>query len=292
MPNPFETIDIMRELQGNYLEGEKQENWEKLEAFYQTSEYKALPYHIRNRGFITAHKLMDYMKCPWCYAQKYVNEIPDPTETDEEKDALIIGQALDDLATEGHSYFSTKYEVVARRSKDAEKVQLTQLQGRIVNQLMDEFRNQKIFNQQPKKKIILYKTRGGLILKAELDDIDMSRELILDIKSCADILSFDPAYYLIQAAFYNLLVELKFEKNFQVMLEVVDKFRYFSRSGAWIYKLSTLQPQKGRILDTLTRLQSDHDTGIFPIATDQETLYRCPYYPYKGHGRPTEPKFY
>lgn len=291
-------VEQMAVLQNRYLESESEKNWIELEAFYGTPEYKALPYLIRNRGFITAHKLAEFKRCSWCFSQKYIYEIPDPSE-DVENEAFILGQAVDDFLTEGTEVFHKKYEVVIRRSTKMAiltgKIQLTQGQWESIQQMILEFKQQYLFDSTPKKKIILFKGTGdlaGMVLKAELDDINELQRMIKDVKTCANIKTFSPSYYLLQATFYNLLVELKFAENYEVMLEIVDKNRAVSRSMALIYTRPTLQSQRGYLLGELIRANKAIYTGIFSEAEDQDVLYDCPYYGYQGHGRPTEPKYY
>lgn len=290
---PNEAIVKMQDLQEKYLEGETPENEQKLQEFYNTSEYKALPYNVRNRGLITSHKLKEFMRCAWCYAQKYINEVPDPTEDGETKEAFVLGQAVDDYLTEGINYFDEKYEIVTRRSKVGAlmsgKTQLTEGQGKLINQMVYEFRQNTLFNPNPTKKIILYKTGKGLVLKAELDDIS---DMIRDVKTCANVSSFNPQFYAVQATFYNMLVELKLDRKLEVMLEVVDKYKYFSRSDAWIYQLKTLHSMRGLIMEKLDEMQLAHSTGIFPSAKEQGILFDCPYYGYKGHGRTITPNYF
>ncbi len=94
-----QTINKLRQLQAEAFE---KNDFAAVKEFFKTEEYKSLPYLIRNRGFITSHKMLEFMRCQWCYAQKYINEIPDPTEGD--NDAFLVGQTIDDRLTEGETY--------------------------------------------------------------------------------------------------------------------------------------------------------------------------------------------
>lgn len=284
-----DTIGKLKDLQDKAF---AEENFTELEKFFQTAEYKELPYLIRNRGFITSHKMLEFMRCQFCYAQKYINEVPDPTEGD--NDNFLIGQALDDRLTEGEDFFKSNYEVVARRSDKAVKKQLTMSQGSLVNNMQKEFMENKLFNKKPAKKIFFAKI-GGFILKAELDDFVPGERIMNDVKSTANITTFDPHNYLHQMSFYQLVVEESQDVRCAANLEVVDKYSAFSRSALYHFTQETLFSGRGGLLQALEEMRSAHDSGIFVPAKDQATLFTCPYYGLKtnscsdGHGRPTKP---
>lgn len=248
-------------------------------------------YIEKNRGFITSSKIKEFMRCQKCYYYKYVAEIPDPTEQFAEKDHFLIGQALDDLITHGEEHFKANYETVARRTKESDKIQLTNTHTRTINALAKEFKENSMFTQNPKK-LALEIDFEGFKLRGELDDFDKDKQLIKDIKTCANITTFNPDFYLIQMSFYQWLVEEKFGIKCDALLEVVDKYTYFSRSRAILYTKQTLEAHRGVILQALEQMKLAHDTGIYASAESQNVLYTCPYYGYEGHGRPTEPLIY
>lgn len=270
-------------------------DFKELREYFETEEYRNLPYLVRNSGFITSHKLLDFMRCQFCYAQKYINLRPDPTEGD--NDAFLVGGAFDERLTYGETAYKNSYEVVARRSKEATKKQLTQLQGSLIDQMRNEFLEQKMFNPNPKKQIEFCKL-GGFILKAELDDIDTKNRIIVDMKTCANITNFNPQNYLHQMSFYQLVIEEALGVRCSANLEVVDKYAHFSRSGLFHFSEISLFANRGALLTVLDEMKSAHESGIFQPATRQEVLYECPYYGLKtnsqpyGHGRPQKPIIY
>lgn len=258
----------------------------ELTKFCSSPEYLALPYEIKNKGFVTSHKLKEFVRCGFCYQQKYINGLADPTREDGDADALIIGQAFDDLMTYGFNEYTRKYEVVARRSKGAEKVQLTETMGELIDNMYREFQAQKLFNHTPNKKVFVA-VASGLLLKAECDDADEEKKIIRDIKSAASVERFDPQDYLQQMAFYRLLSELVTGEPWTIQIEVADKYKHFARSAAYLYTSETLQPEVGRIMEQLDQFKLAHEVGYFAPAKDQEVLYSCPYYGVDGHGRPS-----
>lgn len=246
-------------------------------------------YVEKNRGYITSSKLKEFMRCPKCYYFKYVAEVPDPTESEKffDKDAFLIGQALDDLLTHGEDKYAELYEVVARRSKASEKIQLTNTHARTIGALHREFMAVEHFNKCPHKKVLTWEY-SGFKFRAELDDIDEAGRMIRDIKTCASVTTFDPNYYTLQMSFYQWALEELTGEKYEAMLEIVDKYKYFARSKTVIYTKSTLEGYRGRILQALEELKACEQSSLYPSAESQEILYTCPYYGYKGHGRPKD----
>lgn len=283
------TIDKLKILQE---QAHATSDFTALKEYCQTEEYKSLPYVMRNRGFITSHKMQEFMRCQWCYAQKYINLVPDPTEGDNE--AFIIGQAIDDRLTEGEAFYQERYEVVARRSKESQKKQLTNTQGKLIEQMREEFLANKLFNPKPKKKIA-FCLLGGFILKAELDDFSDEERMIKDVKTVANITTFNPQSYLHQMSFYQLVIEESEGLKCTASLEVIDKYGPFSRSALYHFTAETLFSNRGSLIEIIEKMRSAHDSGIFLPANDQAILYGCPYYGLRtnacpdGHGRPTKP---
>jgi hypothetical protein len=253
------------------------------------------PYIEKNRGFITSSKIKEFIRCQRCFKLKYIDEVPDPTEAEEfeERDHFLIGQAIDDYITKGDEEFNKQYRVVARRNKKAADaagvIELTNTHWRTVKAAADEFYANTLFQHKVKKEVIELEF-GGLKIRAELDDINHEQEKILDLKSTANILTFDPEDYLDQMTVYNWLVEEKYGKKYDAMLEVMDKYKYFSRSIPWIYNRHTLEANRGKIMVALGNIKEAMESGIYAIADNQTELFNCPYY--KDHGRPIEPKYY
>jgi hypothetical protein len=257
----------------------------ELEKLMLTPEVQSLSYAEKNHYFLTSSKIKEFLRCQFCYKAKYIDLIPDPTDTDIQKDHFLIGQAFDDLLTHGKEKFDEKYEVVSRRNDKAEKVQLTNTHARLVDQMEKEFKAVPIFNHKPIKKLFFWEY-GGFLIKVELDDFD--GEAIRDVKTCANIKTFEPAFYTIQAALYQLVVEECTDKRLPVEYEIVDKYTYFSRSKAVRYTDPTLFTARGQILEAMVEIKAAHDTGIFASAQLQETLYDCPFYGFREHGRPNQ----
>ncbi len=245
-------------------------------------------YIQRNRGFITSHKLQEFMRCQFCYAQKFINELPNPYEEDERKEAFLIGQAFDDLMTFPDK-FKEMYAVVSRRlGKSGDKIELTNTQGELLEQMRKEFMLNDCFDKEPKKKVLECRIED-LNLRCELDNIDDKAQMFRDMKTSKNIVGFEPEMYIWQMAFYQLIHEELTNERYGAILEVVDKNKVISRSAAFMFAPQTLFSARGRILNALAKLKEAQATGIWLPAREQMELYNCPYYGYKGHGRPKAP---
>jgi len=277
------------------------EQYDKLQLFFNTPEYKALPYITRNAGFITSHKLKAFLRCPWCYEKKYIKGVPDRTE-DDEKDAFVIGQAFDDFITEGPDYFASKYQRVGvrnakAREEHAGKKLLTAGLDETIHSLTSEFRQNPLFFQNPKKKILFFKIGEGGILKIEMDGFQPDDRLIVDLKSCANIIDAKPDDYAFQLSFYAFVVQQALGIKCEAEIQLIDKHSPFSRSRAFRYLVPTLESNFGEIINGIDQLLQATKLGFFPSRKnetfeDQKILWNCPYYGIEGHGRETKPIYY
>jgi len=266
---------------------QKSKKWTELEEYCLTPEFQNLGYVEKNKHFITSSKLKDFEKCQLTYKLKHVDLIPDPTE--KEADYFIVGRALDDLLTYGQDYYQSTYETVARRNEKAQKVQLTNTMSKLIDQMHHEFKNQTVFAPNPKKKVFFHEV-AGFILKAEMDDYENG--IIRDIKTTANILTFDPKDYELQMSFYHWLVEENTGMRPRVFLEVVDKYTHFSRSKMIEYSENCLLGKRAELLSLLEKLREAHDLNIFIRSNIEQIVFNSPYYGHPQYGRWTETQIY
>lgn len=251
-----------------------------------------MTYIEKNRGFLTSSKLKEFKRCAKCYYWKYEEEVPDPLAEFEDKDHFVIGQALDDRLTHGDDYYKANYAVVARRMGKTEgATEITKGTHEQVEMLYQEFRANNLFRQQPKKKILIFEY-AGFKFKAELDDFDDERNLIVDVKTCANLTTFNPDFYKFQMAFYAWALREVEGRQCEAMLEVVDKYKYFARSRAIHYTHYTLESHMGDIITTIDKYKRCKELGVWISEANDDELLHCPYYGYKGHGRATKPLIY
>lgn len=183
---------------------------------------------------------------------------------------------------------------IAQLKEVANKTQLTNGMGEVVDRMKTEFEANKLFNPTPNKKVLLLPW-GGLMLKAELDDFQQLEDgtlIVRDIKTSANITTFDPEDYIIQATLYHWLVEEETLKRPRVLYEVVDKNPYFSRSVMYEYTEATLMRNRGRVLTLLDNIKQSTELGLFIQTNDWKTKVSSPYYGHEGYGRLDELIYY
>ena len=259
-------------------------NYAELERELEQIKPGSAPYVERNRGYITASKLKCFENDPYTYKLKYVDEIPEPYA--KEKDYFIVGQAFDDLLTEGKKWFDKNYEVVARRSSKAELTQLTNGQGELITAMQSEFKAQSLYNQTPKKKVFIIDYKGYKV-KVELDNYVEDTREIRDIKTCANVNRVDLDMYLLQATLYDMVAEMRTDEKHKVYFEFVDK-QLPSRSMPIHFHPDTLRGNRAHVWRLLDDLIEAHEIDLFIPTSDQAKMYESPYYGYNGYGRPTQ----
>lgn len=264
------------------------DRWDEQEilAFMQTPEYRNMPYETRNKPFITSHKLLELERCPYFAKLKYVECLPPPVDTDYEP--FVIGTAVDDAITYGMEAFNDRYAAVARRTEKAGKenegkILLTNGMDRTIRSAIGEYQTRHFFPQTPSKTNVLWQS-FDLPCKAELDHFDLEKGIIGDIKTTANIETFDPWNYRFQMAFYVLGVEKRHDIKANAELYVVDKNSDYSRSHKWVFKYETLQMEFGRIMRLMEQWKECQDSGRWPMVdldTEQgrRALWSSEYYP-------------
>ena len=233
----------------------------KLLAYMETPEYRNMPYEDRNRLFITSSKLKGYEECPLAMKLRYIDGVK-PEVEEEDKDYFLVGRALDDRITYGEEAYADKYEMVARRTKDAEKIQLTNSLAAVVDAAYEEYKRQPMFPKQVMKANIVW-LEDGYPCKAELDYLE--EDHIGDFKLVANVLDFNPEAYLFQMSFYHFaLLQKGIEAD--ASLFVMDKHKGWSRSHMWRFSVPTLQAQQERIALLMRQYIGSLKTGMFPMA--------------------------
>ena len=118
----------------------------------------------------------------------------------------------------------------------------------------------------------------GIKIKGKLDYIDHERQIIMDLKTTANLTTFDPQMYVKQLAWYQWLVELKYGKTYQVHIIVVDKTEYH-RSNFLLYSDGTLMGGRMEMMGNLMELEEAISKG-FPLPDElfEQDLHGCPVY--------------
>lgn len=268
----YEYIDLVQ----------KPEDWEQEDYFVTGSAFDDL---------MTLGE--DYYQERYIKMDRRISDIQAEKEKAENaiKDALEAPRKKD-----GSMYASDQKKIGQAKERLAlcalleSKVQITETIEKQIRQMQAEFIEQPLFNQTPKKRVIIAPL-GQHLLKAELDDFEPGVR-INDIKTAANILRFDYDAYLLQGCFYNFLVEEVDGDRLPVRLEIVDKHKCISRSLCVEYTTYTLQSQRAQMLNLITGLQDCLDTDIWSPTKVVQDAANSPYYGYKGYGRQTQVIYY
>jgi hypothetical protein len=238
-------------------------------------------YILRNRPFVTGHKLKTFRENPFFAYLAYEKEIV----IEEEKEAFVIGQAVDDLLTD-KKVFENKYEIVARRG-ESEKIQLTNTQGRIVMAAGEEFQSRHFFPKKIEKHNIVFLLHDKIPCKMELDTIDFKRKAFGDIKTCASIETFDPQKwsYDFLMSFYQMGIKELYGEDFKGELYVLDKSSDGCRSDCYVFREETLAQFHAEIEALIKKYIQCQVSGVWPFTLDlngsiedRRKFFRSPYY--------------
>ncbi len=172
--------------------------------------------------------------------------------------------------------------------KVKDKVQLTPAFAEQVEMIVNEFRANPIFYQKPTKKILQFEY-AQVKFRCELDDFNTEKSLIVDLKTCANLMTFNPEFYTFQMSFYSWALEEVEGLKYEALLEVLDKYKYFSRSRGYLFTRGTLEANRGQILAAIEKYKEAKDLGLWVSDASDNMLLTCPYYGHEGHGRPTQP---
>lgn len=173
------------------------------------------------------------------------------------------------------------------------KTQLTESEWNILNNMTQEYRNQTVFPQEPKKLTLFWLAYGKIPCKAELDHWDEKNCRIWDIKTTSSITTFDPSNYLLQMGFYFSGVQEEMMLRPEAALAVVDKGTDFSRGCPFGFKVETLMAVQDKINNLIMQWKDSMETGIWPSIgkNNKEALkvyWDSDYYPVLENSRPTE----
>lgn len=256
---------------------------QQIEALLDSFDYQVLPYAIRNAPFVTAHKLLRYKENPIFAHYLYNRLIPSCKDNESKFD---VGTALDRRLTYGDKDYQARFIVKNRPSADMQEeadknhqIILSESEGKTVDRCTEEYRSRHFFTPRPMKKNVLC-IINGLPCKAELDHYDADACMFEDVKSTANINTFNYHWYTIQCIFYYLLLTREAEKMMEETLyetfrrtlygalNVVDKNSAFSRSHKFVFTNGTLQAGVPEVMDLLKAWKDSVDSGIWPNRLD------------------------
>ena len=237
--------------------------------------------YYQDKTHFTNSMLQDFLKNEYYFKLKHLDKEQEP---EREVEAFIYGTAVDDYFSEGEDFFNSKYQEVARRSKEADTrvVELTQAVYRNVMESIVELRNQPLFTNFAKEKdtnfqTILIGEIEGLPFKGKLDLFNERLGRIGDMKTTANIKTFNARDYGMQMALYRELARQMYNKKFTNELYVVDKNSEWKRSACFKFSDEVLDEYWEIIKGAVQRLKACIESGLFDVG-DRYSIYDLPLY--------------
>ena len=236
--------------------------------------------YYQDKTHLTNSMLQDFLKNEYYFKLKHLDKVQEP---DIEKEAFVYGTAVDDYFSEGQDFFNSKYEEVSRRSKEkGETVQLTQSVYKNIMESIEELKNQPLFQDFIKEEgtefqTILIGKIEGLYFKGKLDLFNVRLGRIGDMKTTANIKTFNARDYGMQMAMYRELAKQMYNKQFTNELYVVDKNSDWKRSACYKFADEVLDGYFDIVVNTVKRLKSCIEMGLFDVGT-RESIYDLPLY--------------
>ena len=131
---------------------------------------------------------------------------------------------------------------------------------------------------------------GGIKRKGKLDYIYPGKKIIADIKTCANILKFEPAMYADQLAYYRELASEKYgipEEEWDCYIMAVDKNILYKRSEIFLLNKQLLNTSKDRNAHNLKLYFERKKTGFYnPVTFNpddnlsrRDKCMNCDHYP-------------
>ncbi|PQO47416.1 hypothetical protein C5Y93_05060 [Blastopirellula marina] len=242
-------------------------------------EYKSLDYAIRNKPFLTAHKLLDLEKCELHAKLRYVDLLPLPIE--KENDNFTIGSGVENAITLSQEDFSDRYAVVKNRSTNEAKALaesgkelLTQGMYDTIHEARREFHSSPHAPKKLGTKNVIA-SYSGYVLKAEYDGFNEKTIIPQELKTCANINTFEKDFhpgnewfemYAFQQSFYSFVYELRNETHYDyVNLFVLDKYDW-SRSHKFVLGYNTiLRPRYDRVQRLIEKWKLCEESGMWSV---------------------------
>ncbi len=243
--------------------------------------------------YLSSHMLMDFMKCPLTYKQKLDGLIPT-----ERTEAMFLGSAAHKLILEGEDAFSAAYTVsdgpinpktgetfgkLTKAYKDWLAIQPTPVVSTKDYALFTNMRQMVwkhedaaiLLNEGLAERVVRWEICEGVMAQSRMDWFDPLREVLVDLKTCADLDKFErdavTMGYITQLAFYtNGLLAAGYQPKGVYIIAVEKQAPY--RCGVWQIDEDDLRREEARILNTVIdltmRMSSDKwETGYEDIRT-------------------------
>lgn len=232
--------------------------------------------YYHDHEYITNSMIRDFLeKWEYYYYLKHIKWIKEPYLS---KDYFDFGKAVDIFFESGRDMFEKMVHIVSRRTGNVAfgEVELTTAAGESVNRTIDEMNNQpliRLYNTGEKQKILQVEDYRGMKLKGKLDNINVEEGFISDIKTTANIETFEPGGYTTQLTMYGLMAEMIYQKPFRLFLLVGDKYSDYARSEVFEMSETTRMMALDKIHNALDLIKDRMEYNTWAIPQDRRAIF-------------------
>lgn len=240
---------------------------------------------------VSPSSLRSFNDCPYYYWAKRVAGF----WRDEPKDYFDVGSGADSLIIEGIDHYLKHFEVVDRRTEklrlDAEERSVTLLtpkQDEIIRHMYKELNRQPLFDRfkaEGWEKQVWKETdlidefdNSKLHVVSKLDYLHKKAGIIADLKTTANLSTFNPSSYALQMGFYHDMELLIDKIDCQVFIIAVDKTDN-TRSRIYMFSPDTITQGKIQMRMAIERLKACREEDAWlKQDLDDDKPHECPTY--------------
>ena len=244
-------------------------------------------YHAKAGEFLSSHKLLDFMACPWLYRKKQLGLV-----ADEDTPAMLVGRATHTRILEGRDVYESQFALGGPINPRTQKpfgsatkafAQWAEVQGKPVLShenvnLIENMAAGVDMNDGAVELLRHGRAEGvirteycGLPCQARLDWVHPFRGLA-DLKTTADLTWFENdakrRRYPHQLAFYQAVLAQVIDKFVPVYLIAIEKVEPF-RCGVWRLSDNTLAIARQENEAAIRRLRRAWERDAFPTGYEE-----------------------
>lgn len=252
----------------------------------------AAKYHGRSKDYFSSHQLIDFIRSPRYYRQRYYSSAQTPSA------AFVVGEAAHCKALEGDAAFFDRFcssddaprnpktgEIYGATSKAYQewataqsKIVLTPSQFRLVSALANSVRAHRVAAEYLRDGKAEQVFRGEYCSVACQIRVDWLNPygIIVDYKTCDSLEFFErdaQRYgYFIQAAFYRALTRVATGTTFDFKIVATEKQEPYATA---VFRVVGLDAVEKYVEKAIGRLTECWENRCFPTGYEEERILNC-----------------
>jgi hypothetical protein len=234
-----------------------------------------------DKEYITHSMIKDFLeKGEYYYYLKHIKKVKEPFFS---KDYFDFGTAVDKFFDGGWALFDKMVHIVSKRTGNVPfgEVELTNSNGEKVKVCIGEMENQPLmryFNHGQKQAILQVEDYRGCKLKGKLDNINVEEGFISDVKTTANIDTFEPLNYAMQLSMYGMMAEMIYGKPFKLVLLVVDKYEDYPRSEIYEFTDETRAMAIEKVNSALDLIKDRMEYNTWALPNSRSEIFKTALY--------------